>query len=176
MTATELRKLYPNASDDFIAENADTTDLSTAALRQAERTRVWRESNVPTLVDENPPTYQSLTLEGFRPKSINAVLGKHWTTVHRERTRTQQAVVLALTGKNPRMFAERVNVRIDTYYSHKPQDAQNPLSHKWLIDALIGLWFQDDSPEWINEVTTASHVDKAMPRVVVSAAVVEVPF
>lgn len=66
-----------------------------------------------------------------------------------------------MNGKH--LFKTRVDIRLVGYFAKRIIDADN-LCSKIYIDALKGVFFLDDSPEYVRSVTTQCETDKKNPR------------
>ncbi len=67
---------------------------------------------------------------------------------------------------------KRVEVEVVGYFDKRPLDPDNVCS-KIYLDALKGWLIEDDSPKFIDRVSTASRIDKANPRVEIILTEVE---
>ena len=182
MTPAQLRRYFPNISADTLAANAPQPAASRPRRADAgDRGAVGAGNVEKRLEGVLAPSFQVLTLDGFRPKSINELLRAHWLRVSAESKRTiaatHDALLLARAdGVTYDVFDSPINVRVDTYFTGNAQDSANNLSSKWILDTLIEVWFPDDTPAHIHDVTHRAHPGAERDRVVVTGAVVTPPF
>ncbi len=109
-----------------------------------------------------------LVLPDERPLSWNLFYsGLHWGERQREKDRVRLIVRAAIDPDRVTLFTHPVAIRVDAYFSGRPQDASN-ICAKLYEDALIGWLIKDDSPQYVASMTTASHKDKDYPRVVIT--------
>ena len=107
---------------------------------------------------------RKLILEGERPVSWNGYYaGSHWSVRDKEARRVHAITRAALDPELP-MFDGVVSVLITAYVKSKPMDCDN-LAAKLYIDALQGWWIENDTPDYIDSVTTRVEVDTLSPRV-----------
>lgn len=105
-----------------------------------------------------------IILEDERPKTWNRYwAGVHWAT-RKEEADHAHAIVRAAIDPNVKPFDCQVNITVTTYFKGQMQDSPNTCTKPY-IDALIGWFIVDDSPEFLDEVTTRSRKDNDNPRV-----------
>lgn len=100
----------------------------------------------------------NIVLVGERPMSWNKYYsGMHWTKRAEETQRVHYLVLSQL--KSVQLFTKPVNISIIGYFKGVPQDCDN-ICAKVYIDALKGKIIKDDSPDFVESVTTKSKKDK----------------
>jgi hypothetical protein len=110
----------------------------------------------------------TIVLPGLRSPSMNEIYSTpHWSKrnkiahdIHatvRNRLR-EMGIGPGETCNNP------VTITVVGYFDKRPLDCSN-LAAKIFEDSLKGWLIEDDSPEYVQAVTTISKVDKANPRV-----------
>lgn len=67
---------------------------------------------------------------------------------------------------------KRVEIEVVGYFDKRPLDADNICS-KIYLDSLKGWLIEDDSPKFVDRVSTASRIDKENPRVEITLSEVE---
>lgn len=108
----------------------------------------------------------TLTLEGEQPMGLNRLLAReHWTIRNEEVARVKLAIRAALDPDWP-MFDTPVAITVRAYFKNKgvQLDASN-VPAKLYEDGLIGWLIEDDSPQHVRSMTTASLLDRQNPRV-----------
>lgn len=106
-----------------------------------------------------------IVLDGERPKSWNAwYAGAHWRVRKEEADRVHLLMLVALGGR-PARITRRVEVCVTAYFKGKQLDPDN-LPAKLYIDGMVraGL-LVNDTPRYVDSVTTRSRIDKHRPRV-----------
>ena len=107
---------------------------------------------------------RKLVLDGERPVSWNTYYaGSHWSVRDKEARRVHAITRAALDPELP-MFEGVVSVLITAYVKSKPMDCDN-LAGKLYIDALKGWVVEEDTPDYIDSVTTRVEIDPHCPRV-----------
>ena len=107
---------------------------------------------------------RKLILEGERPVSWNTYYaGSHWSVRDKEAKRVH-ALVRAALDPELEPFTGRVSILITAYVKNKPMDCDN-LAGKLYVDGLKEWWFEDDTPDYIESVTTRVEIDSLSPRV-----------
>lgn len=112
---------------------------------------------------------QFLYLEDERPKSWNTYwAGTHWRKRKAERDRVHMVVREAIDPDNVQMFTVPIDITVIVYFdttgNKKQMDSSN-IASKPYIDALIGWYIEDDSPDYVRRVSTESMVDNSQPGV-----------
>ena len=110
-----------------------------------------------------------LILDGERPVSWNTFYaGTHWRK-RSEIVRDVHLAVKAALMQNGRVppFEEPVTITITSYFKGRQLDPDN-ITGKLYIDALVheGV-LHNDTPRYVDAVTTRSRKDKERPRVVI---------
>lgn len=106
-----------------------------------------------------------IILEREKPISWNTFyMGKHWSFRNQEARRVH-SLVHYLTLKSKR-FTRPVNILITVYGDKKLLDADN-IPSKLYIDGLKSNVILDDTPKWVDTVSTRSRADKTRPRVTI---------
>ena len=97
-----------------------------------------------------------LTLETYKIPSWNILYaGKHWTTREEMKKDAGYAVLAALTRGRYTMFTGKVKITVTGYFKSRLLDADN-LCEKLIIDFVKGKIKKDDTPEYVESVTTKS--------------------
>lgn len=109
----------------------------------------------------------TITIPKHYPQSWNkAWAGQHWTK-RKKYADTVHMLVRANVSPDavPKTPLTRCKVLIRAYYPNLRvrHDAGN-VCNKPYIDALIGLFYEDDSPDIVYSVTTESYLDRENPR------------
>lgn len=104
-----------------------------------------------------------------KPMSWNLMYsGMHWNDRKDEADRVHMIVKnqLRKMGIRPQksLFANKVNITVTGYFKGRAIDADN-LASKFYIDGLKDLVISDDSPKYVDSVTTRCRVDRVSPRV-----------
>lgn len=109
-----------------------------------------------------------LVLEGELPLSWNKLYSGtlHWTQRSEEKNRVRLTVRTAFDPQKASLFTVPVTIGVYAYYDDKRRllDADN-IASKFYIDALIGWYIEDDTPEYVKRVCTSSQMDRDRPRV-----------
>lgn len=106
-----------------------------------------------------------IVLENERPKSWNTFwAGEHWTTRKDEKDRVAWLVRSEIDPEAATVFDAPVEIEVIAYYDSRPADSDN-VCDKPYIDALIGWYIEDDSPEYVDAAITRSRLDTDNPRV-----------
>ena len=105
---------------------------------------------------------RKITLDGERPVSWNTYYaGSHWSIRDKEAKRVH-ALVRAALDPELEPFTGRVSIQITAYVKNKPMDCDN-LAGKLYVDGLKGWVIDDDTPDYIESVTTRVEIDP-LPR------------
>ena len=105
-----------------------------------------------------------IVLDGERPMSWNAFYsGVHWNVRKSEAERVHWLVREKLDADSG-VYTVPVTLTVTAYFAHHPMDASN-ICAKLYEDALKGFVIWDDSPAYVDSVTTRSRIDKQRPRV-----------
>lgn len=117
-----------------------------------------------------------IVLPKERPTSWNKFYsGMHWTQRKAEAERVHDLVVYEAYKQiginNIRKFELPVDITIVAYFAKSWQDADN-IAAKLYVDGLKYLLLKDDSPKWVQSVTTTSAIDRDNPRVEIEIDVV----
>jgi len=110
----------------------------------------------------------TLILEDEQPMSWNKIYaGLHWSERKEEAARVHLAVRAALDPDLP-IFDKPVAITVTAYFKNKrfQLDASN-IPAKIYEDGLIGWLIDDDSPQYVQSVTTVSLIDQNNPRVLI---------
>lgn len=107
-----------------------------------------------------------IVIPGERPQSWNGLYsGKvHWSARSAEKDRVRQVVRAAVDMDQAAVQARPVEISLVAFFQKRPLDADN-IAAKLYIDALKGIFIEDDSPKYVSAVTTASRIDRKNPRV-----------
>lgn len=106
-----------------------------------------------------------IILEDEKPMSWNNFYaGKHWTFREDEARRVHTLVHLQTLQY--KRFTKPVDIIITVYGDRKLLDCDN-IPAKLYIDGLKSKVIIDDTPKWVDSVTTRSRVDKTRPRVTI---------
>ena len=109
-----------------------------------------------------PGETRTLILEGERPVNWNTYYaGSHWSIRDKEAKRVH-AIVRAALDPELEPFTGRVSIIITAYVKNKPMDCDN-LAGKLYVDGLKDWWFENDTPDYIESVTTRVEIDP-LPR------------
>lgn len=120
-----------------------------------------------------PPSRVLIVLEGERPLSWNKYWsGMHWSKRSAEKERVKM-LVRAEIDPNCQMFDQPVEIRVKAFFKGRQQDCSN-ICVKPYEDALIGWLIKDDSPNYVQRVTTESHKDNKRPRIEIEIVKAEV--
>lgn len=118
----------------------------------------------------------TIVLQGERSPSQNQYYSSpHWSKRSRLATQIHETVRrrLVAMGIQPGTTCNRrVEIEVVGYFDKRPLDADN-VSAKIYIDSLKGWLIEDDSPKFVDRVSTASRIDKANPRVEITLTEVE---
>ena len=105
-----------------------------------------------------------IVLDGERPMSWNAFYsGVHWKVRQNEANRVHWLVREKL-NTDADAYTVPVTMTVTAYFNSHPMDASN-ICAKLYEDALTGLVLVDDSPKYVDSVTTRSRIDKQRPWV-----------
>lgn len=112
----------------------------------------------------------ALTLPGVTLPSWNHYYsGSHWSKRRRDAAVIHEHVFLALQENYPHIepFPEGVKVAIEVTVYFPTRRMLDPcnITAKLAIDGLLGRVIIDDSPAYVDSVTTRSRYDKNNPRV-----------
>lgn len=109
-----------------------------------------------------------LVLEGERPLSWNKLYSGtlHWTERSEEKNRVRLTVRTAFDPQKATVFTTPVAITVKAYFAdgRRLLDADN-IASKFYIDALIGWYIEDDTPQYVASVCTFSQMDRENPRV-----------
>lgn len=110
----------------------------------------------------------TIVLPGLRSPSQNEYYSSpHWSARQRMAKRIHSTVQNRLREMDigpGETCRKRVDLEIVCYFDKRPLDSSNIVA-KVFEDALKGWLIVDDSPKWVNRVSTLSQVDKENPRV-----------
>jgi len=105
-----------------------------------------------------------LILAGERPQSWNKHwAGTHWTKRKKERDRVHMLVRSEIDPDNAVIFNSPVEITINVWFKSRPLDVFNIVTKPY-VDALIGWYIVDDSPDHVPVTHTGSFIDKRRPR------------
>ena len=106
-----------------------------------------------------------IILKGEKPMSWNQLYsGSHWTVRSQEAKRVHALVRYSLSPKPKGVYTGRVGIVVKAYFDKRPYDSDN-IATKIYIDGLKGNVIIDDTPKYVESVTSMSLVDKENPRV-----------
>ena len=99
----------------------------------------------------------------------------HWSIRSRIAAKIHAAVqrrLIEMGIRKGETCNKRVAITIVNYFDKRPLDASN-ICGKIFEDSLKGWLIEDDSPKYVDSLTTISRIDKANPRVEITLSEVE---
>lgn len=111
-----------------------------------------------------------LVLEGERPISWNQYYaGKHWSVRQAEAQRVHLAVRAEIDPDQAKIFGNRVDIIITTYFDQRPYDSCN-VPIKVYIDGLKDWYIKDDDIKYVRSTKSVVEIDRRRPRVEIEIA------
>jgi hypothetical protein len=123
-----------------------------------------------------------ITIKNEKPMSWNELYsGKHWSNRADEAKRVHELVRYSpcvisedqfVAGTQDHLYSHPVAITITAYFKGRQLDPDN-IASKFYIDGLKGWLITDDTPKYVDSVTTRSRVDKLNPRIEIELKEIE---